>query len=321
MENQRNVIALGFFDGVHLGHGALLRAVGSRAKELDAAPCAFTFDQSPAATLTGRDVPLLSGVRDRTWLMESLYGVRKVIVAPFALMRDMDWRDFVGDYLRKKHGAVHVVAGHDFHFGRGGEGNPQRLAEECARLGMGCDIIPRVELDGVTVSSTHIRGLVERGELEEAGRFLGHPFVLSGPVVHGSELGRTLGTPTANLLIPPGVIAPGFGVYAAKVEVLPVWPDNHEPSGPQHLPGEGPYLAVTNVGVRPTVNASGTGVTVEPWILDFSGDLYGRSLRLELHKQLRGERKFSGVDELRAAILDNAAQTRAYFAAKKQAPC
>ena len=173
-----------------------------------------------------------------------------------------------------------------------------------------------IELDGVTVSSTHIRGLVERGELEEAGRFLGHPFVLSGPVVHGSELGRTLGTPTANLLIPQGVIAPGFGVYAAKVRVLPDDP-GRQPSRPE----EGPYLAVTNVGVRPTVNPALSGVTVEPWILDFAGDLYGRTLRLELYRRLRLERRFSGVDELRSAILENAAQTRAYFAAKERASC
>lgn len=304
MDQEKRVIALGFFDGVHLGHGALLRTVGARAAELDARPCAFTFDQSPAAALTGREVPLLTGVADRTWLMETLYGVREVIVAPFAVLRDMDWRDFVGEYLRREHGAVHVVAGHDFHFGRGGEGTPRRLEELCARLGMGCDIIPRVELDGVTVSSTHIRGLVAAGELEEARRFLGHPFVLSGPVVHGSELGRTLGTPTANLLVPPGVIAPAFGVYAGRVV----------------LPGGEERLAVANVGVRPTVNADLTGVTVEPWILDFEGDLYGRTLRLELYKRLRPERKFPGVDALRAAILENAAQTRAYFAEKAREP-
>ena len=305
MDNQRRVIALGFFDGVHLGHGALLRRVAQRAAELDARPCAFTFDQSPAAALTGREVPLLTGVDDRAGLMETLYGIREVIVAPFALLRDMDWRDFVEGYLRREHGAVHVVAGHDFHFGRGGEGNPVRLAEECTRLGIGCDIIPRVELDGVTVSSTHIRGLVERGELEEAARFLGHPFVLSGPVVHGSELGRTLGTPTANLLVPQELIAPGFGVYAGRVR----------------LPDGSARLAVTNVGTRPTVNSDRSAVTVEPWILDYQGDLYGQDILVEFYTLLRPERKFPGVDELRSAILENAAQTRAYFAAKERAAC
>ena len=300
MDKQRRVIALGFFDGVHLGHGALLRTVARRAAELDALPCAFTFDQSPAAALTGRAVPLLTGVDDRTRLMQELYGIREVVVAPFEVMRQMDWQDFVGQYLQKELGAVHVVAGHDFHFGYRGEGSPQRLADKCARLGLGCDVIPKVELDGVTISSTHIRTLVEAGELEQAARFLGHPHMLSGTVVHGNEIGRTLGSPTANLPVPQGVIAPGFGVYATRV----VLPDGARP-------------AVTNVGVRPTVSSAGRAVIVEPWILDYRGDLYGRDIRVEFHVRLRPERKFPSLQALRDAIGENAAQTRAYFAAKE----
>lgn len=300
MDKQRRVIALGFFDGVHLGHGALLRRVAERSKELDALPCAFTFNQSPAAALTGQVVPLLTGVEDRTQLMRELYGIREVVVAPFEVMRQMDWQDFVEQYLQKELGAVHVVAGHDFHFGYRGEGSPQRLAEKCARLGLGCDVIPKVELDGVTISSTHIRTLVEAGELEQATRFLGHPHMLSGTVVHGNEIGRTLGSPTANLPVPQGVIAPGFGVYATRV----VLPDGARP-------------AVTNVGVRPTVSSAGQTVIVEPWILDYRGDLYGRDIRVEFHARLRPERKFPSLQALRDAIGENAAQTRAYFAAKE----
>ena len=297
MENQRRVIALGFFDGVHLGHGALLRTVASRARELDALPCAFTFDRSPAAALTGQAVPLLTGVNDRKALMAALYGIQEVIVAPFDVMREMDWRDFVIQYLQKERGVIHVVAGHDFHFGYKGEGSPQRLAELCAELRMGCDIIPKVELDGVTISSTYIRSLVGEGDVERARQFLGHPHTMSGSVVHGHELGRVMGTPTANLLVPDGVIAPGFGVYASRV----------------HLPG-GEYMAVTNVGVRPTVNDDKTAVTVEPWILDYHGDLYGQNIRVELFTRLRPERRFPSVDALRDAILENARQTRDYFA-------
>ena len=298
MENQQKVIALGFFDGVHMGHGALLRTVAERAKALDAVPCAFTFDRSPAAALTGKAVPLLSGVEDRERLMRELYGIREVVVAPFDVMRQMDWRDFVVQYLQKELGVVHVVAGHDFHFGYRGEGTPRRLMEKCRELGMGCDIIPKVEIDGFTVSSTYIRSLVEEGKMERARWFLGHPHTLSGPVVHGSELGRTLGTPTANLLVPSGVIAPGFGVYASRVQ----------------LPGGEERLAVTNVGTRPTVNADKTAVTVEPWILDYHGDLYGKDIRVEFYARLRPERKFSSVQALRDAILENARQTRDYFA-------
>ena len=302
MENQHRVIALGFFDGVHLGHGALLRRVAEIAGAENALPCAFTFDQSPAAALTGQAVPLLTGVEDRRRLMETLYGVQEMIVAPFSLMRDMDWRDFVTDYLQKELGVVHAVAGHDFRFGRGGEGNPQRLAELCNQLGVGCDIIPRVEVDGITVSSTHIRALLAEGEMEEAARFLGHPHVLSGPVIHGHELGRTLGTPTANLLVPEGIAAPAFGVYASRVI----------------LPDGGTRPAVTNVGVRPTVNRGREGITVEPWILDYRGDLYGKTIHLELYKRLRPERRFDSTDELRRAILQNAEETRQYFAAEER---
>lgn len=297
MDNQRKVIALGFFDGVHLGHGALLRRVAERARELDAVPCAFTFDRSPAAALTGKTVPLLSGVDDRGLLMRERYGIQEVIVAPFDVMRQMDWQDFVAQYLQKELNVIHVVAGHDFHFGYKGEGTPRRLAEKCGRLGVGCDIIPKVELDGITVSSTYIRMLVAAGDMEGAARFLGHPHTLSGQVVHGSELGRTLGTPTANLLVTEGVIAPAFGVYAGKV----------------FLPGGEIKLAVTNVGVRPTVNEDKTAVTVEPWILDYHGDLYGQDIRVEFYAHLRPERKFPSVQALRDAILENARQTREYF--------
>ena len=124
-------------------------------------------------------------------------------------------------------------------------------------------------------------------------------------MVHGNELGRTLGTPTANLLISEGIAAPAFGVYASRVI----------------LPEAGPRPAVTNVGVRPTVNRGGSGVTVEPWILDYHGDLYGKTIRLELYKRLRPERRFDSTQELRAAILRNAEETRQYFAAQEHTPC
>ena len=297
MENQRRVIALGFFDGVHLGHGALLQKVAEAAGAENALPCAFTFDQSPAAALTGQEVPLLTDLEDRRWLMEERYGIRELIAAPFSRMRDMDWRDFVTDCLQQELGVVHAVAGHDFRFGRGGEGNPRRLQDLCGERGIGCDIIPRVEVDGIAVSSTHIRALVAEGEMEKAARFLGHPHVLSGTVVHGRGLGRTLGTPTANLPVRSGILVPAFGVYASRV-ILPDGTDRP---------------AVTNVGVRPTVNQGTAGASVEPWILDYRGDLYGKTIHLELYKRLRPERKFDGVDELRTAIVRNAEETRAYF--------
>ena len=297
MSTPKRVIALGFFDGVHKGHGALLRTVAQVADRLGAKPCAFTFDRSPTAAITGQTIPLLSSVEDRVWLMRRYYGIEEVIVAPFDGMQKMDWQDFVSEYLQKELGAVHVVAGHDFHFGYMGKGNPQRLQEKCRELGMGCDIIQKVEQDGITISSTYIRTLIAQGEMERANQFLGHPHTLTNRVAHGKKIGTTtLGFPTVNLLIPQGVIVPAFGVYATRV-----WFDGQC------------RCAVTNVGVRPTVEDNDGHVTVEGFILDFDGDLYGHEIRMEFYKYLRPEQCFPSMDALAAEIRRNAQQTRDYF--------
>ncbi len=317
MAETKRVIALGFFDGVHLGHGALLSLCAQRAKELGAVPAAFTFDTHPSSFITGVATPLLTTPADRAGLMERCYGIREVIVAHYGEhMMKTPWREFVTELLVKGHGAVHLVAGHDYHFGYKGEGNPQRLRELCAELGVGCDVVSKVELDGITVSSTYIRSLVAQGEMAQAVRFLGHPHVLTGFVNHGKKLGSTLGFPTVNLRFPAGVIVPAHGVYATRVWVLPNYPDNHEPPGPKHLPGEGPYLAVTNVGVRPTVD-SGDTVNVEGYILDFHGDLYGRAVRVEFFDYLRPEKKFDSLDALHDEVMRNAQQTRDFFSSKR----
>ena len=292
----KRVIALGFFDGVHLGHGALLRAVTAAADRLEATACAFTFDRHPGGAITGQKVPLLSSVEDRIWLMRRWYNIQEVIVASFDAMQRMDWEEFIVHYLVEELGAVHVVAGHDFHFGYLGKGNPKRLQEKCAQLGIGCDIVGKVEQDGITISSTYIRTLIAQGEIERANDFLGHPHTLTDTVAHGKKLGSTLGFPTVNLRFQPGVLIPAYGVYATRV-----WFENGD-SRP----------AVTNVGVRPTVD-DGDRVTVEGFILDFNGNLYGQSVRMEFYKRLRGERKFGSLEELKQEVMRNAEQTRAYF--------
>ena len=297
MTNTDRVIALGFFDGVHTGHGQLMRAVKAAAERTGAVAAAFTFDRSPTAVITGQLVPLLSTVEDRIWLMQHCYGIEEVVVASFDAMQRMDWQDFIVQYLVRELKVVHVVAGHDFHFGYMGKGNPQRLKEKCRELGIGCDIISPVVQDGITVSSTYIRTLIAQGEMERAVQFLGHPHVLSGQVGHGKHIGSSaLGFPTVNLSIPDQVIVPAFGVYATKVHF-----------------GDQCRMAVTNVGVRPTVRDNDGRVTVEGFILDFSGDLYGQPLRMEFFHRLRGERKFPTLHALAVEIAHNAQQTREYF--------
>ena len=297
MEQKKRVIALGFFDGVHNGHAALMRRTAQVARETGATPSAFTFDPHPQTVILGKPMPLITSPEDRADLMRKYYGIEDVIVEPFTpQFMKQPWRTFLEETLIRDLNAVHLVAGHDYHFGYKGEGNPERLAQLCAAQGIGCDIVPKVERDHITVSSTYIRTLIAQGEIERANQFLGHPHTLTDRVSHGKKLGSTLGFPTVNLRFQPGVLVPAFGVYATRVFF-----ENGD-SRP----------AVTNVGVRPTVDDGGR-VNVEGFILDFSGDLYGQTIRMEFYKRLRGERKFPNLEALRSEVMRNAEQTRAYF--------
>ena len=211
-------------------------------------------------------------------------------------MMTTPWDDFVTNILVGRYHAVHLVAGHDHHFGHKNQGSPELLMEKCRELGLGCDIIPKVEVGGITVSSTYIRRLVEMGQIERANRFLGHPHVLTGTVRHGRGLGSSRLFPTANLIIPPHVLVPSHGVYVTRAT----------------LEDGSSYAAVTNVGTRPTVN-SGSDITVEACLLDFEGDLYGKTLRVEFFQHLRDEIRFDSLDALKAQIAADADTTRAYF--------
>ena len=298
MKVEKTVIALGFFDGVHRGHGALLRKAAERAGELNAAPAVFTFDRSPKEFVTGKPVLLINSNDDRRDIIRRVYGIRRVIFAPFDReMMTMPWQDFITELLVKQYGAVHLVAGHDYRFGHKNEGTVERLREKCRELGLGCDIIPKVELEGITVSSTYIRTLLEQGDVERAALFLGHPHCLSQTVRHGQRLGCTIGIPTVNLAVPAHVLTPERGVYITRAFL----PDGRS------CPG------VTNVGTRPTVT-DGDTVSVETYLLGFDGDLYGQTVRLDFYKRLRGEVKFPSLEALRQEILRNVAETEAYFA-------
>ena len=190
--------------------------------------------------------------------------------------------------------AVGFVCGEDFRFGFRGEGNAQVLADFCKERDLSWAVVPDQKLDGIRISSTHIRGLLKAGEMAEANRFLGHPHGLSGEVMGGKQVGRTIGFPTANLPLPDGVLVPKFGVYAGKAVV-----DGTE------------YMAVTNVGTRPTVN--GQSANAECHLLDFSGDLYGKTLTLSFCEFLRPEKKFASLEALREEIQKNIRQTRQFF--------
>ena len=284
---EETIYALGFFDGVHLGHQALLKQCRQLAAEKECASAVMTFRTHPAKVLKGEEPPRITMNDDRRNLLFA-YGI-DIVEERFFDKATMEtpWEDFMDKFLRP----AGFVCGDDFHFGAGGLGTGETLSQWCREQGIPCVIVPQQELDGVRVSSTHIRGLLETGNLKEANRFLGHPHQFTGKVVEGKKLGRTIGIPTANLEVPAGLVQLKHGVYACKARF-----DGKE------------YLAVTNIGNRPTV--SGENVTVEPWILDFDGDLYGKRLTLEFYEFLRPEKKFDSLEDLKAEIQKNAAQTR-----------
>lgn len=292
MENY--IYALGFFDGVHLGHQALLRECTALAEQHGCLGGVITFANHPDTLVFGKTPGLINTPADRDRLLTAWPGIERAVVLPFdEKMRDTPWRVFL-DTMRSEEGAAGFVCGDDFRFGRRGEGTAQKLLNYCRELGIPSAVVPQQEVDGIRVSSTHIRELLEQGETVTANRFLGHPHLFTGSVVHGKQLGRTLGIPTANLVLPENLIVPRFGVYACLAEV-----DGKN------------YPAVTNVGTRPTVN--GIGITVEPWLLDFEGDLYGSEISLRFYRFLRPERRFENLEELKAEVFRNADQTRAYF--------
>lgn len=290
---QKQIIALGFFDGVHLGHQTLLRACRKLAEQMGVGTAAITFEKHPQSMFTDDPPALLNTNAERIGLLRQ-YGMETVISYPVnKTVMETPWEQFLEE-LRREHGAVGFVCGYDFRFGNKGEGNVQKLRAFCGQNNLPCIVMPEQTLDGVRVSSTYIREQILDGDMATAVRFLGHPHVLTGEVVSGRHLGRKLGIPTANLTVPPGVTVPKFGVYACRVRV-----DGRD------------YPAVANVGTRPTVG--GHRVTVEPWILDFEGDLYGQTITLEFYRFLRPEQKFDSLEELQAEIQKNAAQTREFF--------
>ena len=293
MNHEKRIFALGFFDGVHLGHQALLSECVRMAKVMDVETAAITFENHPQSLFSDRVPPLLTTLQDRFRLLLR-YGIDHVYPFPVTqAVMGKDWRDFLDDLILS--GAVGFVCGDDFRFGRGGAGNARTLRTFCRERRIPYVIIPEQTLNGVRISSSYIRRQIEQGDMATAVRDLGHGHMLTGTVVTGRKLGHKLGFPTANIELPENVIVPRHGVYACRAFV-----------------GEQSYLAVCNVGNRPTVE--GHQVRTETWLLDFQGDLYGQDVTLEFLYFLRPEQRFESLQELKSAVLRDAENTRSFFA-------
>lgn len=292
------VLTVGNFDGLHLGHRALLAAVVARGRELGRPTALYTFDPHPRRVLfPDRAQPLLM-----TWdqLVAGVeregidFLVRERFTPAFAaLSPDEFLRDVIADRLAPRE----VFVGRDFHFGKGRAGSGEMLVARAPALGIHVSLLPQVRAGGADVSSTRIRESLGRGDVADARLCLGRPYTVWGRVVEGDRRGRTLGFPTANLAS-ENEIVPANGVYATRVRLF----DAAGRLSPESLPG------VTNVGARPTFAPGRIGV--ETHLLDFSGDLYGRRMELAFHARIRDERRFSGPDELARQIADDARRAR-----------
>ena len=275
------VVALGMFDGVHLGHRALMSRLQEEAKLLHAIPAVYTFSNHPLEVLGG-NVRLLSGIRERNMLLRSL-GVEELESVPFTReMAALSPEAFV-DLLSAKWDVRGLVVGYNYTCGDRGAGTPETLREIGKRRGFSVSVVEPVLLEGEPVSSTRIREAVERGDITLANRLLKRRYTLSGTVVQNKRIGSRIGFPTANIDANPKRVIPADGVYATFASV-----------------DGGMYRAVTNIGTNPTVN--GEKLTIETHLIDFHADIYGQALSISFRKRMRGELMFDSLDALKEQI-------------------
>jgi riboflavin kinase / FMN adenylyltransferase len=261
-------LAVGEFDGVHLGHREVIRG----------ADTVLTFEPHPRTVVAPDSAPkLLTSLEIKADLIAGL-GVDELVVIPFDGARMAQTaQEFIDQELVGRLGAERVSVGENFRFGNRARGDAALLREQSA---FETRVVELVEADGEIISSTHIRGLVAAGDVAAAARFLGAPFQMRGTIAHGDKRGRSLGFPTANLVPDPRLVVPDHGIYACRATI-----------------DGSAFVAAVNVGVRPTFK-TGRGLLVEAFLLDFEGDIYGREMRLDFVERLRGERRFDSVDAL-----------------------
>lgn len=295
---QRLCLALGFFDGVHRGHAALLQRVKAQAAELGAEAAAITFDRHPAAFIGLIPPPILSAPQDRAFLAEKICGIDRMLCLPFDhSVAAMSPEDFVERVLRDELHAVGVTVGANYTFGAGGRGNAETMRTLCGAKGMAFSVVEPVLENDEPVSSTRVRATLAEGNMELAERLLGHPHMMTGLVGHGQRVGRRMHFPTANLQLDDKIALPRSGVYVSRTEL----------SDGRQIP------SVTNIGTRPTVDERDE-VTIETHLIDANEELYGAEIRIWFRKYLRPVMKFASLAELAARISEDAETARHFDA-------
>ncbi|MEG0853992.1 MAG: bifunctional riboflavin kinase/FAD synthetase [Angelakisella sp.] len=279
---QPSAVALGFFDGVHLGHRAVIEQTVASARAGGLLPTVFTFSTEGMVPASKSSLTLLQTEQHKEAILEQM-GVEEVAIPPFEAFMQLSPLDYVEQLLIGVLHAKVLICGENYRFGKHAAAGVEQLRTLAESHGVELITVPPVLVDGEMISSTRIRQAVRAGDVALAQRLLGAPFAIEGEVVHGKRLGTTIHSPTINLNFPQGFTVPAYGVYLAQV-MTPM----------------GQYYGVTNIGIKPTVNADRPNC--ETYLLDFDGDLYGKTVTVSLLQRLRGEKKFDSVDQLSQQI-------------------
>lgn len=289
-------VALGFFDGVHLGHQKVIRDCADRCD--DERCVVLTFHESPARALGRACPPLLTDNAQKARIMEQT-GANDIIFADFCAVRELSPEEFVQQILHEKLRAKCVCCGFNYHFGHRGTGDTEALKKLCEERGIKVCVCEPVTVDGEQVSSSRIRALITAGEAEKAAKLLGYRFAIEASIDSGNHIGSQMGLPTVNLSLKDGMTVPKFGVYASLVKI-----DGKV------------YHGATNIGVHPTVGANPTPLC-ETFLLNFAGgDLYGKSEKCELVRFVREERHFDSIDLLTQQVLSDCEQIKKMLASE-----
>lgn len=289
------VLTLGVFDGLHLGHQRIMQTVVQRAGETGAVPTAITFDPHPRAVLHPESAPPLLQTLDQRLANLEVLGIEQAIVVQFDReFAGQEASAFLTDIIKERLHAKEVYLGKGFAFGRNRGGNIGLLREMGEKLGFVADEVDEVQLRGNRISSSSIRHLLAEGRINLARRMLGRPYGVEGVIIRGNRRGHTIGFPTANLK-PHNRVIPKYGVYATATLIDGTW-----------------RKSITNIGVRPTFENT-TEPSIETYVFDFDGDLYGDVLRVRFLYRIRDERKFGGIDELKAQIEKDTRRAMNYF--------
>ncbi len=290
VENQQTSVALGFFDGVHRGHRRVIETAVTLAGD-SLIPAVFTFTMNGSGPAKKKGAGELTTLEQKTELLKAM-GIQEIYAPDFSAFCNMSGEEFVQRVLQERMRAAAVCCGQDFRFGKGASCDAKALEALCRPYGIACTILEEVLDEGEAVSSTRVRQAIAQGQVEKAAKLLGRLYCLDFPVAHGKQLGRKLQFPTINQPIPPQMALPRLGVYATMAQV------------------DGKiYAGVTNIGVRPTVE-QGMAPRAETYLIDFSGDLYGRQVPVSFLSFLRPEQKFASVELLRDQIAQDAQRAK-----------